>query len=198
MSKSLFVVFEGIDGSGKSSVMRALTERLPAEMDIILTAEPSDGPIGRMLREEMEELPPLAETLLFVADRAQHTAQIEEWLAEGHSVLCDRYYSSTLAYQSSALEGPSGDLNWLWEVNRPVILEPDLTILLDLDPATSLARTKGRDHVSKFEEEDFLGRVRQRYLDLAKERGFTVIDASASPAEVLAAAEAAIIERMEE
>ncbi|MDD3398414.1 MAG: dTMP kinase [Candidatus Methanomethylophilaceae archaeon] len=196
MRRGLFVVFEGIDGSGKSSCMRSLAESLSSDMPIQLTAEPSEGPIGAMLRQD-HDLPPMAETLLFVADRAHHTACIQDWLQEGRTVLCDRYYASTLAYQSCSLEGHAGDREWLWELNRPVVLEPDLTILMDIDPEAGLKRTIGRGESSKFEKLDFLSRVRQRYLEIAQERGFMIIDASAEPAVVRAKAEAAIRDRME-
>ena len=196
MKRGLFVVFEGIDGSGKSSCMRALSESLSSETSVVLTAEPSQGPVGTMLQKN-HDLPPLAETLLFVADRAHHTTCIQDWLEDGKTVLCDRYYASTLAYQSCALDGHAGDPDWLWELNRPVVIEPDLTILLDIDPVIGLERTSGRGAASKFEKMDFLSRVRRRYLEIAQERGFMIIDASAEPAIVRSKAEMAIRERLE-
>ncbi|MGE4275061.1 MAG: dTMP kinase [Candidatus Methanomethylophilaceae archaeon] len=196
MRSGLFVVFEGIDGAGKSSCMRELATILSQDAEVELTAEPSDGAIGMMLRRE-ERFPPLAETLLFVADRADHTQRVRAWKDAGRIVLCDRYYASTLAYQSSALDGHAGDPEWLWELNRPVVMEPDLTILLDVDPDVGLQRTSERGDASKFEKRDFLVRVRQRYLEIAQERGFTIIDASQGPAAVRAEAEAVIRKIME-
>lgn len=182
--RGLFIVFEGIDGSGKSSCIQDLAAELSAGHEVVVTAEPSDGAIGRMLRDEKENFPPMAESLLFVADRAHHTVQIKEWMNVGKIVLCDRYYASTLAYQSSSLDGHAGNVEWLWELNRPVVLEPDLTFLLDVPPENGLERTACRKQVSKFEKKEFLSRVRNTYLDIAKERGFEIIDASRTAAVV--------------
>jgi dTMP kinase len=183
-ARGIFIVFEGIDGSGKSSCIRDVAEELSLQHEVIITAEPSEGPIGMMLRDEKEKLPPMAESLLFVADRAHHTDQIKKWLKAGKIVFCDRYYASTLAYQSSSLNGNSGELDWLWEINRPVISEPDITFLFDVPPEIGLERTGGRDQVSKFENREFLSRVRATYLDIAEERGFVIIDARRKAIEV--------------
>lgn len=192
-----FIVLEGIDGSGKTSCIQHLTTELSAHHEVIVTAEPSDGAIGLMLRREKENFSPMVESLLFVADRAEHTLRIKEWVNAGKIVICDRYYASTLAYQSSSLEHHDEILDWLWQLNRPVILEPDLTILLDVTPEVSLERTLGRKQVSKFEKKEFLSRVRNTYLDIANARNFKIIDAHRSAAEVQLEVRESIRKRLE-
>ena len=177
--KGVFIVLEGIDGSGKTTLAKALKERMEAKgFRTELTAEPTSGTIGSLLRSEKIG-DPKAETLLFIADRSCHTAEISSMLDEGISVISDRYYASTLAYQSAALEGPSFDYDLLEEMNRAVVREPDITILLDLDPEESAGRVSGRgERLSKFERLEFQRRVRDNYLKIAEKHGFTILDAS--------------------
>ncbi|MFA6710587.1 MAG: dTMP kinase [Candidatus Methanomethylophilaceae archaeon] len=173
----LFIVFEGIDGSGKSSVCRTVKKNLESEgMDVIVTAEPTDSEIGRMIRKG-GDFTPETEALLFVADRACHTVEIKKWVAQGRIVLCDRYYASTLAYQAASL-GEDADLEWLTVINEKVSVEPDLTFLLDIDPVSGLDRVGRRGGKSRFEHLEYQKRVRENYMVIAKKRGFTVIDAS--------------------
>jgi dTMP kinase len=118
-----------------------------------------------------------AEALLFVADRAVHTERMLKWKAEGKIVICDRYFASTVAYQSSELNGEALDREWLISLNMPVIATPDLTVLLDIDPEKGLDRIGARGELSKFEESKFLGNVRREYLRLADEFDFMIVDA---------------------
>ncbi len=179
-----FIVLEGIDGAGKSTLSHALTERLSALTAAVLTAEPSEGYVGDALRRAgAEESHPLLESLLFVADRAHHTHIIEGWLEKGITVICDRYYASTLAYQTASLG--EGFRPWLREMNEKVIIKPDLTLLLDIDPDGGMDRVNSRGESSKFEKTEYLREVRKQYLKLAEEDGFRVIDASRGPGEVL-------------
>ncbi|MFA6679928.1 MAG: dTMP kinase [Candidatus Methanomethylophilaceae archaeon] len=173
----LFVVFEGIDGSGKSSVCRSVKKILEAEDEnVIITAEPTDSDIGRMIRNG-ENFTPETEALLFVADRACHTVEIKKWVGKGLIVLCDRYYASTLAYQAASL-GKDVDLEWLTTINEKVSIEPDLTFLLDVDPIKGLDRVGKRGETSRFEHLEYQKKVRENYLEIAEKRGFTIIDAS--------------------
>ena len=173
----LFVVFEGIDGSGKSSVCRSVKKSLEAEDEnVIITAEPTDSDIGRMIRNG-ENFTPETEALLFVADRACHTVEIKKWVGKGLIVLCDRYYASTLAYQAASL-GKDVDLEWLTTINEKVSIEPDLTFLLDVDPIKGLDRVGKRGETSRFEHLEYQKKVRENYLEIAEKRGFTIIDAS--------------------
>ena len=173
----LFIVFEGIDGSGKSSVCKSVKKTLESEgMSVIVTAEPTESEIGRMIRDG-GDFTPETEALLFVADRACHTVEIKKWIMQDRIVLCDRYYASTLAYQAASL-GEDADLEWLTVINEKVSIEPDLTFLLDIDPVTGLDRVGRRGEKSRFEHLEYQKKVRMNYLAIAKKKGFTVIDAS--------------------
>ncbi|MBQ8179810.1 MAG: dTMP kinase [Candidatus Methanomethylophilaceae archaeon] len=183
-----FIVFEGIDGAGKTTVCRAVAEALSGRgLEPVVTAEPTHVGIGAYIRSGAAgEISQMTEALLFSADRNDHTEHIMEWVAEGHVVLCDRYFASTVAYQSAALDGDSTDRDMLIDINRQFIGKPDLTILLDIDPSSGLDRAGARgEAASKFERPDFLAEVRSNYLRLAEEYGFRVVDASGEPGEVL-------------
>jgi len=177
MKKGLFIVFEGIDGSGKSSCMEDVASSLEKDFDVVRTAEPTKGGIGMLLRSSTDLLP-VTEALLFVADRAEHTGQIMKWVGDGKVVLCDRYYASTLAYQSVEMDGHLLDGRWLKALNDKVTVEPDITFLFDIDPEISMERIGTRGTMSKFERLEYLKGVRKRYLSIARSRKFTVIDAS--------------------
>ncbi len=188
----IFIVFEGIDGAGKTSVIAKTKEFLEgAGHCVTVTREPTDGDIGKFV-EMNDSLSPEAEALLFTADRACHTDMIRKWMSEGRSVISDRYYASTLAYQSAS----GMDIGWLSSINSKVITEPNMTILLDLDPEISLERVGKRGEKSRFEKLGYLRKVRSAYLDVAKEKGFIVIDASGTEDEVRNAVIEAIKGRM--
>ncbi len=184
-----FVVIEGIDGAGKSTVCRRVSEKLASRgIEVVLTAEPTHEGIGAFIRSGAAGLvSQRTEALLFVADRNDHTERIMADVAAGRVVVCDRYFASTVAYQSAWLNGDGTDRDWLILINSDFTGVPDVTVLLDIDPATGMARAGFRgEEVSKFEEERFLTQVRANYLRLANEFGFTVVDASADPDRVLA------------
>ena len=178
--KGMFIVFEGIDGSGKSSVCRDVHDMLVAKgRNAIQTAEPTKDEIGMLIRScAVKNIASETEALLFVADRVGHTVKIKEWVKNGNIVLCDRYYASTLAYQAASPDGKGLDMKWLMELNRPIIKEPDITFLLDIDPTIGMTRVKARGQLSKFETVEYLSEVRKNYLELAKKNGFEIIDAS--------------------
>ena len=176
-----FIVFEGIDGVGKTTVSRKVAEELESRgMRVKVTAEPTHEGIGAFIRSGLSgPISQKTEALLFVADRNDHTEKMMDWVSEGYIVLCDRYFSSTVAYQSAKLDGDSTDFDWLLEINRQFIEGPDLTVLLDMDPHDSMRRVGVRgEEVSKFERIDFLEQVRSNYLSLASRYGFKVIDAN--------------------
>ena len=175
--RGLFIVLEGIDGSGKTTLRDAIRDTLENEGSrTIVTAEPTDGKLGRILREGGTDNQ-FAEALLFVADRACHTDEIEGYLDQGINVICDRYYASTLAYQSAGSGGP--DYGLLVTLNELATVEPDITFLLDIDPAMSMARVEDRgEEKSKFERLEFQRRVRENYLSIAEEKGFVILDAT--------------------
>ena len=182
--KGAFIVLEGVDGSGKSTVCRRVASQLESEgRKVILTAEPTHEGIGAFIRSgSAGDISQSTEALLFVADRNDHTEKMMGWVSEGAVVLCDRYFASTVAYQSAKLDGDGTDRDWLLSINSRFTSGPDATILLDIDPSESLRRVGVRgEEVSKFERLDFLEQVRSNYLRLAEECGFSVVDASEDP-----------------
>ena len=189
MKQGRFIVLEGLDGSGKSTAAELLKQKLtqPGAPEPFLTREPSDGPIGRLIRQALTKeitLDPKTFTLLFAADRAVHTRQIEEILDSGRWVICDRYLGSTVAYQSASF-GDSADWEWLLGMQKKSVITPDLTILLDIDPEVSMARVSSRgEELSRFEKLDFQRRVRSAYLRLAEQLDYQIVDASADEKQV--------------
>jgi dTMP kinase len=185
-----FFVFEGIDGSGKSTVSKLFADRLAKSgRPVEWTAEPTSSWIGQQVRRANKEAQSdFAETLLYIADRAEHSAQIRAWLDDGRDVVCDRYEGSTLAYQSVTLRphlGPKA-LDWLRAVNSPFVLHPDATFLLRIDPEKAMRRVSKRGEAEKFEKASFLRKVATVYDRLAMEDlSYIVIDASRSLDEVL-------------
>ena len=175
-----FITFEGIEGSGKTTQIQLLSTHLDRSgIEHVLTREPGGTPAGNQIRRllldpDNRDLSPLAELLLYQAARAQHLARvIVPALAEEKIVLCDRYKDATRAYQ-----GKGRQLPWelVEQLNRLdlLALEPDLTLLFDLNPATALARARQREgsaltEQSRFEQEsmEFHQRVREAYRSLA-------------------------------
>jgi dTMP kinase len=194
--KGVFIVLEGIDGTGKSTISKQLRAWLEEKgREVVLTAEPTGDWLGAAVRRaNNEDLDPRTESLLFTADRCQHTLRIEEMLKQGKVVICDRYYGSTVAYQGAALEKDMGDnaVSWLLNLNGPVIRHPDVTILLTSEPKVAMRRVGNRGVPSKFEREGYLGKVQDNYLMLAREAKWTVIDSSGKLGEVLESVKKAV------
>jgi dTMP kinase len=182
-----FIVFEGADGAGKSSVCKRVAESLTAKgFEVVQTAEPTHEGIGAFIRSgSAGAISQRTEALLFVADRNDHTERIEKDVSEGRIVLCDRYFASTVAYQSARLDGDASDMDWLIRINDEFIDRPNAIILLDIDPEIGMGRVGDRgEEISKFERLDFQKQVRANYLYLAEQYGFDVVDASQSKDEV--------------
>jgi len=175
-----FVVIEGIDGCGKSTVAKEVARRLGKRA--VFTREPTDTWLGRAAREgEGKLISPYTDALLFMADRAQHTEKIASWLSQGRLVVSDRYYHSTVAYQAASLKGIfEGDpFKWLLEANLRISIHPDITFLLVISPELSLERIRSRSSYSRFEKLAFLREVHRNYLKLARsDRSIVKIDAS--------------------
>jgi len=172
----LFITFEGGEGSGKSTQIARLAERLRAGgRDPVVTREPGGTPLGEGIRALLLDpaRPPdaLTEALLMVAARAELVARvIRPALARGQVVLCDRYADSTLVYQGA---GRGLDRALLRSLNDAATggLTPDLTLLLDLDPAIGLSRRSAAGEPNRLdrEPEAFHARVRAAYLELSRE-----------------------------
>ncbi len=194
---SLFVTFEGGEGSGKSTAIKSLVEKLKQEgFDILLTREPGGTPISEQIREvilnkENTNMDPITEAYLYAASRRQHVIEkVRPALKEGKLVLCDRFLDSSLAYQGGA-RGLGFDM--ILDINKHAIdgLFPDVTIFFDLKPEIGLARinaNSGRE-INRLDVEkmEFHLKVREAFLSLAKiypER-YAIIDASKSPEEVV-------------
>ena len=198
----MFITFEGIEGSGKSTVMNRLCADFSGRNQPVLrTREPGGSDMGKTLRalllDARHEVAPEAELFLYLADRAQHVRQvIRPALARSLPVISDRYADSTIVYQGF---GRGLDVENLFRLNEMAVggLWPDLTILLDVDPAAGLARARARNSETgltvaegRFEAEEmaFHQRIRQGYLSWAGQNAgrFRIVDGSASPDEVYA------------
>lgn len=173
-------MFEGIDGSGKSTLCEGVCRELEAMgRKVFPTQEPTRDEIGTFIRNgSVKGISQKAEALLFVADRAVHTERIRKLVGEGYVVVCDRYFASTVAYQSAPLKGECLDREWLIAMNEPVIMTPDATFLLDIDADASMNRVTARGDRSKFEDAEFQRKVRDNYLGLAEEFNFIIINAA--------------------
>lgn len=192
-----FITFEGIDGSGKSTQLRLLVDRLRFKgLDVLTTMEPGGTPLGRRLREaflETEEVvAPMAELLLFAADRAQHVNfLITPSVEAGKIVISDRYADATAAYQGA---GRGFDRETVAKVIELATggLKPDLTLYFDITIENAIQRTTVRnDEETKrnrmdAESAEFYTKVRNAYLEIARmEPGrFKIIDANGSVEEI--------------
>ena len=195
--KGMFITFEGIEGSGKSTQIALLANHLTARgVRHVLTREPGGTSIGDQVRKILldpanSSLDPAAELLLYAAGRAQHLREIIlPALADGTNVLCDRFSDATLAYQGY---GRGLDTEMIRSLDRIVTsgMRPDLTLLFDIEAASGIARARGRNNrrgleaEARFENEElaFHERVRQGYLTLVAQEPdrIRVVDASSSP-----------------
>jgi dTMP kinase len=173
-----FIVFEGIDKSGKATQARLLCEYLRSKgKRVVYTEEPtSDSPFGRMLKEwlagKFEIESGEAITLLYAADRFEHLKRkILPALAEGKTVVSDRYFYSTIAYES-ALFGVKPE--WIRQLHENA-RKPDLVIFIDIAPEISLRRKRKRPD-DRLEKAELLTKVRNAYHSMAKDERFFVVD----------------------
>ena len=182
MKKTAFVTFEGIDGSGKSTVSSMAASELEKRgIKMRKTVEPTEEWTGKAVRQSIREGNPITTALLFVADRAHHAEQIKTWLKSGELVICDRYFDSTFAYQTAALAGKIKKPEaWLKALHKFEFPKPDITFLFDIDPKVGLERISGREVKEQFEKLEFLEKVRKNYLAIARKekKRIIVIDAS--------------------
>jgi dTMP kinase len=199
MSRPLFIVLEGIDGSGTTTQLALLERHLAARgRRVHPTREPSQGPVGRLLREILLGGHPhpdgtpadgLAMALLFAADRRDHlTREIEPALAAGIDVVSDRYLLSSLAYQAQEAER-----DWVAGLARDLRL-PDLTLLLDVPMVTAATRRRDAGRTEeRYDADEIQARVAARYRELvAGDPRAITIDARGGIEEVARAVAAAV------
>ena len=197
----IWITFEGIEGTGKSTQIARLSDRMRRSgLSVVATREPGGTALGRSLRSLLlrptdSPMDPLTELLLYAADRAQHLREVVlPALERGDTVLCDRYLDATLAYQGY---GRRLGVERILEIHKhyPLDQRPDRTLLLDLDPEQAIDRARDRnldsgldDSEGRFERERlaFHRRVRRGYLELAsaEPERFLTIDASGQPDDV--------------
>jgi dTMP kinase len=187
MSQGLFIVIEGIDGTGKSTQAKRLAEWFRARgREVVLSREPTDGPWGKKLRESATtgRLSPEDELECFLNDRREHVEMtIKPALADGKVVILDRYYFSTMAYQGARGFDPAE----IRRRNEAFAPQPDLLLILDLSIESAHGRIGSRgDTANEFEQRDTLTRCREIFLSLRNEPFARVIDAEPSLNEVSA------------
>lgn len=196
LATMFFVVFEGLDGSGKSSLMKMLDQHLKAlSISTVVTREPGGTEVGDQLRDlilqKRENAPtPRTELLMYQASRAQHVDLVIRPALENKKwVLCDRFSASSIAFQGGGRGISKDHVQWLNHFATDN-LTPHLTVLLDLSVDESRRRRQSRSNQTgsvddriESEKEDFHQRVRQAFLDQATESKYNwlVLDASLSP-----------------
>lgn len=200
----MFVTFEGPEGAGKSTAIRAIeTALLSQGFPVLVTREPGAGEFGKKVRAlllEQDAVTPESELLLFLADRANHVENIiRPALARGEVVLCDRHADSSVVYQGYAR---GVDIDFLKRGNSFATkgLKPDLTLLFDLDPEIGLSRIQGDRERNRLDQEslDFHRKVRNGFLDLASQEPerWVILDATKAPEALAADALEAIQNRL--
>ncbi len=181
---SLFIVIEGIDGTGKSTQVRLLAEWFRSQgREVITSREPTDGHWGKLARNSGNvRLSAEEELELFLKDRAEHVEQlIQPSLAAGKVVILDRYYFSTMAYQGCRGFDPA-DIRRRNEAFAPM---PDFLFILDLDVDAALGRIGARgDIANEFEKRENLVRCREIFMTLKGESFVHVVDTNRTPDEV--------------
>ncbi|MFO0755837.1 MAG: dTMP kinase [Byssovorax sp.] len=172
LSDGIFIVFEGIDGSGTTTQCERFAQRMRAARQLVhVTREPSHGPVGTMIRLVLTQRMVLPQThqaeamaLLFAADRLDHVAsEIDPLLRDGYVVVSDRYDLSSLAYQSTTSAASESAVAWIRELNRHA-RRPDLTLVLDVSPEVAAARRRARGGaVELFDDADLQARLAAAY-----------------------------------
>ena len=184
--KAKFITLEGIEGSGKTSSLKSITDLLDKKnISYVVTREPGGSSIGKELRaillDPETEISPEVELMLMLSDRKDHVEKIIlPNLEKGNWVVSDRFMDSSIAYQGGGRQlGKKLIISLSEYLNLP---QPDLTLLFDLPVETSLSRVKARGELDRFEKEEleFHKRIRNTYLDLAKNNNnrIKIIDSS--------------------
>lgn len=192
----MLITIEGIDGSGKSTLVKALSESLQ-DLDPVFTREPGATWVGESVRRAIRErMDPITEALLFTADHAAHlTTTVRPALKEGRLVISDRFTDSRYAYQAVTLEGfVPVPLVWLRKMHEGWTIRPDRTFLMVIPVDVAMERLTNHPKREHFEDPATLGRVQARYLDLASDDPprFVLVDALKEKEEIHAFVEAEI------
>jgi len=170
----MFITFEGIEGSGKTTQIKLLAEWFEKNgRSVLMSREPGATPFGKKIRELVLDPDQVfnstfTELLLFYADRLEHVETlVKPALAQGQIVLCDRFLDSTEAYQ---IGGRGIEPKWVNQLNDMIDLRPNLTLFLDINCEEGLKRAKQRAELDRFEHESlvFHNKVRQQYTHIAK------------------------------
>lgn len=189
----MFIVFEGLDGSGKGTQISMLAKRLESEgAKLAITAEPTQFATGGLVRDALGGLTRRTQSELaglFLADRIAHCANpmsgIGALLKDGCTVICDRYYYSSFAYQ-----GMDTDLKWVMDsnLNCPDIIKPDVCVFLDVPPEECDRRiAAGRASREIFEQIETIRRIREKYMEvfrLLPEHNIKIVSAIGTPEEI--------------
>ena len=172
-NRGRFIVFEGIDGSGKSTQIKFLSKYLQEKgISCFVTSEPTESPFGALVRSCLTGRVDADEhtiAALFAADRLDHIHNrvngIKKKLEEGVTVLCDRYYFSSFAYNGGLV-----DTEWVISLNTPAMeaLRPDLTVFIDLTPEEGMSRVVRRGETDRYETLERQKRIREKYFELFK------------------------------
>ncbi len=186
----LLITIEGIDGTGKSTLIAALKEKL-ADLDPVFTREPGATWVGEAVRRAIkEQTDPVTEATLFVADHAAHLATlVRPALAQGKLVISDRYTDSRYAYQSVTLDGiVPRPMEWLQAMHNHWSIVPDKTFLLVLSVDAALARLSEKNGREHFERREVLEKVQNNYLEFARNEPsrFVIVDAQKEKDEIAA------------
>ena len=194
MGKGIFIAFEGIDGSGKSTQIQLLNEKIKEKgIRCYQTCEPSGGPIGTLTRQILSgriKADSRVIATMFAADRLDHLLNdvdgIVRKVEEGICVITDRYYFSSYAYHSTDVP-----MDWVIKTNEESakVLRPDVTVFIDIDADTAMERiTKNRFHTELFEKRSTLDKVRNNYLTafelLKEEEKVVIVDGTKSVEEI--------------
>ncbi|MHB9288078.1 dTMP kinase [Halobacteriales archaeon Cl-PHB] len=194
----MLVTLEGLDGSGKSTVVQALRE--DDAIAATFTREPTDSWYGEAVQRSIDDddADPLAELFLYTADHAAHLSRVvRPALDRGELVISDRYSDSRYAYQGATLDGNVPEpMAFVQRIHEPWTRPPDATVYLDVDPETAAKRSGA---TNKFETADYLADVRANYerlVDAAPDR-FHRVDASRSPEDVAVAVRETILDLLD-
>ncbi len=196
---AMFIVLEGIDGTGKTTIATKLTEEISGlGYEVYLTQEPTRTWLGKDVRRAIEEEKNgFTQALLFFADRADH---IEELRRNADKIIiCDRYVYSTFAYQGVQLQEsmPLSDaIEWFEGIYEPMRFDPDIVILITVDPKEGLSRIHDRERKEKFEKIEFLNAVQNAFMYLAERYNFVVVDGNRNMDEVYSEVRQIIMEKL--